>query len=414
MTLTSRTTVKYSNEHYLMFDEFSFKAKNLYNATLYKIRQNYFEGKPPLNCNGMDKALKFEKSIDYVEMPMASSAQWTVKNVFQDWDSFCGSKKAYAETPEKFHSKPKMPKYLHKTKGRAVVYLTNQNIVKKDGVLCFPKCFNGFTIPLEIEGDIKQVRVVPKNRHYVVEVVYEIAEIPLKEDNSLYLGLDLGLDNFVTAVSNDGTQPAIINGKGLKSINKRWNKRISHLREVETAMNGYEVATKTGITRVSNQTNQQIALTNKRNNQVNDFCHKASKKIVDYARERGCNTVIVGKNDGWKQESKMNTKVNQSFIQIPHTDFVNMLKYKCQKHGLNFITVDEAHTSKTSWMDDESPEHHEKYLGNRIKRGLFRTATGTLINADVNGALQIIRKVFPKAKADGIWACGQPIRVNVV
>ena len=414
MMLTSQTVVKYSDGYYSMFDEFCFKAKNLYNATLYKIRQNYFEEKPPMNYNDTDKALKTEKSIDYAGMPMASSAQWTVKNVFQDWDSFWGSIKTYSQTPEKFTGKPEMPKYLHKTKGRAVVYLTNQNVKIKDGILNFPKCFNGFTIPLEIEGTIKQVRIVPKNRHYVVEVIYEIPGTPLKEENFRYLGADVGIDNFVTVVSNDGAQPAIINGKGLKSLNKRWNKRISHLREVETAMNGIEVTTKTGKAKVSKQTNQQITLTNKRNNQVKDFCHKASKKVADIALERGCNTIIIGKNDGWKQEPKMGKKANQSFVQIPHSVFINMLEYKCQKHGLNFIAANEAHTSKTSWLDDEAPEHQEKYLGSRIKRGLFKSAAGTFINADVNGALQIVRKVFPKAKANGIWACGKPVRVNVV
>ena len=159
---------------------------------------------------------------------------------------------------------------------------------------------------------------------------------------------------------------------------------------------------------------QQAALTNKRNNQAKDFCHKASRIIVDYALERGCNTVIVGKNDGWKQEPKLGRNANQSFVQVPHSVFIGMLEYKCQKHGLNFVAADEAYTSKTSWLDDEAPERHEKYLGKRMNRGLFKSATGTLINADVNGALQIVKKVFPNAKADGIWACGQPVRVDVV
>ena len=122
----------------------------------------------------------------------------------------------------------------------------------------------------------------------------------------------------------------------------------------------------------------------------------------------------LGKNVGWKQESKMNKVANQSFIQIPHAVFINLLGYKCRKHGLNLSVTDESHTSKTSWLDDESPQHHEQYLGKRVKRGLFKSADGSLINADVNGAMQIVRKVFPKAKADGIWACGQPMRVDVV
>jgi putative transposase len=308
-----------------------------------------------------------------------------------------------------------MPKYLHKTDGRSTLYLTNQNVKIKSGLLHFPKCFNSFTMPIQMSaGSIQQVRIIPKNRHFVVEVVYETSNEPLKPDNARYLGVDIGLDNFAAVVSNDGSKPVLINGKGLKSSNKHWNKRISRLREVETAMNGYYVTTKTGKAKVSNQTKQQVILTNKRNNQVKDFCHKASKSVVDLALERGCNTIVVGKNDGWKQNSQMNRQVNQSFVQIPHAVFIGMLEYKCKKQGLNLEITEEAHTSKTSWLDDETPQHHDNYAGKRVKRGLFKSANGTLLNADVNGALQIIRKVFPNAKADGVWACGQPLRVNVV
>ena len=188
---------------------------------------------------------------------------------------------------------------------------------------------------------------------------------------------------------------------------------MSHLREVETAMNGEWMNTKVGKAKISNQTKQQTILTNKRNNQVKDFCHKASKKVIDLAIERNCNTIVVGKNTDWKQGARMSKQVNQSFIQIPHASFINMLEYKCKKYGLNFKTTEESHTSKTSWLDDEAPEHHETYAGKRIKRGLFKSANHLLINADVNGALQIVRKVFPKAKSDGIWAFGQPVRVGI-
>jgi putative transposase len=397
-----------------MLDEFCFKAKNLYNAALYRLREAYFGHDAEMTYESLDKALKREGNIDYSEMPMASSAQWTLKAVCKNWKSFWASIKAYSKNPEKFLGKPKMPCYLHKTQGRSIVYLTNQNVKVKDGVLHFPKCFDGFSIPTELNNhEIQQVRIVPKNRHFAIEIVYQIDDVEIKADNSRYVGVDLGLDNFATVASNDGSEPILINGKGLKSLNKHWNKRISHLKEVETAMNGHWVTTKTGKAKVSSQTAQQIILTNKRNNQVKDFCHKSSRMVIELAIERNCNTIVVGKNDGWKQESKMSKNVNQSFIQIPHAAFINMLEYKCRKNGLNFVSTEEAHTSKTSWIDGELPKHHENYAGKRIKRGLFESANGNLINADVNGALQIVRKVFPKAKADGIWAYGQPVRVNV-
>ena len=415
MTLTNRTVIKYSSEYYKVLDNFCFQAKNLHNVALYRLREAYFEYDTSMTYGSIDKVLKLEKSVDYINMPMAASAQGTLKAVVESWKSFWASVKWYNRDPSKFLGRPKMPKYLHKTKGRSIIYLTNQNVKVKDGILHFPKVFEGLTVPFDfINADIQQVRIVPKNRHFVIEVVYKTQDTAVKPNNSRYLGVDLGIDNFAAVVSNDGSEPVLINGKGLKSTNKHWNKRISHLREVETAMNGVWITTKNGKAKVSGQTNQQINLTNKRNNQVRDFCHKASKKIIDLAIERGCNTIIVGKNDGWKHESKMSKKVNQSFVQIPHAVLINMLEYKCEKHGLNFFAPNESHTSKTSWLDDEVPQHHEDYAGKRVKRGLFKSANGLFVNADVNGALQIIRKVCPKAKADGIWAYGQPARVNII
>ena len=415
MTLTNQTVIKYSSEYYKVLDEFCFFAKNLYNVALYRLREAYFVYDTKMSYGSMDKVLKLEKSVDYINMPMAASAQGTIKSVFESWKSFWASVKSYNRDPSKFLGRPKMPKYLHKTKGRSIVYLTNQNVKVKDGTLHFPKTFDGLTIPFGLMNiEIQQVRIVPKNRHFVIEIVYKTQDITVKLDNSRYLGVDLGVDNFAAVVSNEGAEPVLISGKGLKSKNKRWNKRISHLREVETAMNGIWITTKNSKVKISGQTNRQINLTNKRNNQMKDFCHKASKKIVDLAVERGCNTIVVGKNDGWKQESKMSKIVNQSFVQIPHAVLIDMLEYKCHKYGLNFFAPDESHTSKTSWLDGETPQHHENYVGKRVRRGLFCSSKGEYINADVNGALQIIRKVFPKAKADGVWAYGQPARVNIV
>jgi len=398
-----------------MFDEMCFMAKNLYNAALYKVRQAYFEYEATMSYESLDRVLKREGSADYAAMPMASSAQGTLRLVMQNWGAFWAALEEYREEPGKFTGRPKMPGYLPKTDGRSVVYLTNQNAKIRNGVMRFPKSFGGFTLPVALGGgEVQQVRVVPKNRHYVVEVVYKRPDVPMLSDNRRYMGVDLGIDNFAAVASNDGAQPVLINGKGLKSLNKHWNKRVSHLREVETSMNGVWVATSTGRAKVSNQTKQQAELTNNRNNQVKDFCHKASKKIIDMAIGRGCNTIVVGKNDGWKQESKMSKVANQTFVQIPYAVFIGMLEYKCKKHGLRFAVTDESHTSKTSWLDGETPQHHEKYAGKRVKRGLFKSMSDELINADVNGALQIIRKVFPKAKTDGVWAYGQPARVNII
>lgn len=358
--------------------------------------------------------LKTEDSCDYRDMPLAATAQWTVKNVVSTWYAYWAALRAYNEDETLFTAMPEMPRYKHKTKGRAVVFLTNQNVKLKDGMLQFPRSFQGFAIPFDENGKIMQVRIVPRNRHFVIEVVYLVSDVTQLTDNNHYISVDLGIDNFATVVSNDGSQPVLINGKNLKSINKYWNKRLAHLKSVNFQMNGFEIQTKKGETkRVANQTPLQVSITNKRNNQVKDFCHKASKMIVDLAIERRCNTIIVGKNTGWKQSVNIGKINNQTFTQLPHAKFINILSYKAECAGLIFLCTEESYTSKTSWLDDEIPEKHNKYAGRRIKRGLFKASSGELINADVNGALQIARKVFPNAKAEGIWAYGRPLRVDV-
>jgi putative transposase len=416
MTLTQQTIIKQADDFYPLLDSFCFRAKNLYNCTIFKLREAYFNYDAFMSYYSLDKVFKHEKSTDYSDMPLASTAQGTIKLAFTVWSSYWKAIKAYSNSKKNFTGKPKIPRYLHKTKGRSVLFLTNQNVKLIDSVLNFPKCFKGFTLKLpDSVENIQQVRIVPKNRHIVIETVYKKDTLELRSNNSKYLGVDLGLDNFATVVSNDGSQPILINGKGLKSINKYWNKRNAHLKQVADQMNGEWIATKTGRTKTfKGQTKQQAQLVNKRNNQIKDFCHKASKKVVDIALERGCNTIVVGKNVNWKQNSKLSKRVNQSFIQIPYAIFIDMVIYKCELKGLRCICTEESYTSKTSWLDDETPEKQELYLGKRTKRGLFKASNGSLINADVNGALQIVKKVFPKAKADGVWAYVQPLRVNVI
>ncbi|MCL1793862.1 MAG: hypothetical protein FWG34_08330 [Oscillospiraceae bacterium] len=169
MNLTQQTVIKHSSEYYKLLDGFCFKAKNLHNVALYRLREAYFEYDTNMTYGSMDKVLKLEKSVDYMNMPMAASAQGTLKAVLESWKSFWASVKAYGREPSRFLGRPKMPKYLHKAKGRAIVYLTNQNVKVKDGVLHFPKSFCGLTVPTELnQGDIQQVRVVPKNRLCVI------------------------------------------------------------------------------------------------------------------------------------------------------------------------------------------------------------------------------------------------------
>ena len=196
--------------------------------------------------------------------------------------------------------------------------------------------------------------------------------------------------------------PLVINDKPLKSINQFYNKRKA------------ELQSKLGANR---KTSKRIErLTDKRNRRVEHYMHTASKRIIDLLVDHNIGTLIVGKNDGWKQESNIGKRNNQNFVQIPHATFIEMLKYKGELSGVNVVVTEESYTSKTSFLDNEEPVKRESYAGRRVKRGLFKTSTGRKINADVNGAYQIIKKVVSEAfqgrEIEGVVVHPLPLGIN--
>ena len=222
------------------------------------------------------------------------------------------------------------------------------------------------------------------------------------EDNGYYLGIDIGLDNLATVVNNKGCEPFVINGKGLKSINKYYNKQMSYYRSISKKVNNKDY------------TNRLARLTEKRNLKVDDYLHKASRRIVDYAIENNYNTIVIGNNKNWKQNSPLSKVVNQSFIGLPHRKLINMVQYKAQNVGVTVVLTEESYTSGTSFLDNELPVKENYNKKRRVTRGLFISNKGIKINADVNGAYQILRKVFPKVNSDGIEGVAlHPVKVDI-
>ena len=400
--------IKQNNSYYPMFCDFAHKSKNLYNHANFLVRNEFIKNDKWLRYGEMDKILKADLEFDdYKQMPTAQSAQQILRLLEKDWKSFFAAIKDWNNHKDKYLGRPKLPKYKSKD-GKHILILTNQNVKIKDGILCFPKTLKGFTLnPQFLKKDnfvsFQQVRFVPGYKSFTVELVYNI-EVPdaLLPDNGRYLSVDIGLDNLATVVNNVGDKPIVINGKGLKSINKYYNKQISHYREVAKRMNNKDY------------TNRMNSLTLKRNHKIDDYMHKASKYLIDYALENDFNTIVIGNNKNWKQESSMSKRVNQSFVGIPHMRFIEMVQYKVQNAGLNVILTEESYTSGTSFLDNEEPIKTNYDKSRRVQRGLFVSNNGTKINADVNGAYQIMRKVFPKVNADGIQGVAlHPIRVSV-
>lgn len=389
MQLVEQHIIKKDDERYKILDEVCFKSKNLYNAALYEIRQHFFNTKQFLNWFSVDKMFKKKKQEDYYALPCKVSQQ-TLKLLNQNFKSFFSLLKK-----KDYNKKKSIPKYLDKVKGRFVAIYTNQAFSKKEikrGIIHLSG--TDFKIKTKIDrSSINQVRIVPKNSYYKVEVIYEIDEIKELEDNDRYAAIDLGVNNLATVSFND-SKPFIINGKPLKSINQFYNKRKA---ELQSKLKG------------NRKTSNRIeSITRKRNNKVKNYLHKASRYIVNHLVSTNVNTLIIGKNDNWKQEANISKKNNQNFVLIPHSQFINMLSYKCKLVGIAVIMTEESYTSKCSFIDNEEMKHNEVYKGKRVKRGLFRTNKGKFINADLNGSLNIMRKVIGEFHYP-IEVCSTPV-----
>ena len=250
---------------------------------------------------------------------------------------------------------------------------------------------------------------------YKVIVQYRInKEVQYLPDNGKYMGIDPGIDNAFACATNTEL-PLLINGHNLKSVNQYYNKEHSRLKALQAKYHQLEtkIMTKQGIKPIYQETKAMQRITEWRNRKIYQFAHKASKRIVEYALSCGVNTIVIGNNKSWKRSSNMGQKNNQNFIGIPHKTMIDMIQYKANLVGLTVIRTNESYTSQTSSLDHEKPcwangnksrkKQGKSPINRRIHRGLFKANDDRLINADVNGALQIIRKVFPKYSLnDGI------------
>lgn len=396
--LVEKHCINKNNKYYDLLDYYCYMSKNLYNFANYHSRQNFINNGKCIKYYDMCKLFKNEN--DYRNMVTSQSAQQCLKLLDKNWKSFFSAIKDYSKHPDKYTGRPKLPKYLKKN-GRNILIFTNQNCKLKNGYIHFPKKLNGFIIKTEVES-FQQVRVLPRGSKIIIEIVYNKETEETKNDNGKYLSIDIGLDNLATITNNCNKPFIILNGRQIKSINQFYNKQMAHYRSIAKRINNLDY------------TKRMNRITNKRNNLIDDLIHKASRKVVNYTLSYGANTIIIGNNKNWKQNSKMSTKVNQKFISIPHSKLIQQIEYKAKIVGINVIVTEESYTSGTSFLDNEVPVKDNYNKNRRVFRGLFVSNKGIKINSDVNGSLQIMRKVFPNAFSHGIEDYGfNPIRVNL-
>jgi len=370
---------------FVAIDVAAFVSKNLYNAALYVTRQAFIHEGHVVTYE--DLAREMKTTEPYRALP-AKVAQWVLKQVALAWKSYFAACAAWEADPSRFLGHPKLPKYLPK-QGRNLLTYTEQAISRA------PR-HHGYVVPsglgIRVETQrtaIDQVRIVPHATHYTVEVIYERPVAPAAVDPARIASIDIGLNNLAAVTSNQpGLTPFLVNGRPLKAINQWYNKCRAWL-QVKLPQDVF----------VSRQLD---ILADKRQRQVTAYLHVASRRIVEWLVVQRIGTLVIGKNDGWKQHIGLGRRTNQNFVFIPHARFVQILCYKAELVGIQVIVTEESYTSKCSFLDLEPVGKHEVYAGTRVKRGLFRASTGCCLNADINGAYNILRKVVPDAFGNGI------------
>lgn len=382
------------------FEDICLKSGLLYNYVLFNVRQGIFSG-DYINEYEFSTKLCKENQVDFRNLPSVVSQQ-VVAQVFSVTKSWIRSKKEYEKNPSKFLSRPKLPKYKRGKKQNMVVFTTSACRLKSDGYIHFIK---NIIQPIKTNiGDNKlcQVRIIPQATCYVVEVIYEKKEQDLNLNKDNVLSIDLGLNNLCTCISNVGISPFIVNGKVIKSFNQWYNKKKARLMSL------------IGDKGTSRRINKMTCY---RNCWISDKIHKISRYIIDICRSNNIGTIVIGQNRGWKQEINLGKRINQKFVEIPFYDLINKISYKAKLIGINLITHEESYTSKIDHMAFEPLKKQDAYLGKRKRRGLFQSSIGKLINADINGAIGIGRKVFGDSYVSRIIDSGlafNPIRINIL
>lgn len=395
-----RHVINRNHPMYEACDLLCLQSKNMYNLCNYAIRQAFINDGILRKYGDLNKELKYTDAFKELG---SNSAQMVTKILCKNWKSFLVAVADYTKNPDKYFAKPKIPRYLKKN-GRFVCTLTNWQTQIHDGYLYFAfkrlKPFNNM-FRTKVTGYHLSTRIVPKGSCYVLEITYRKETEQLNLDRNRIVSIDLGVNNFVTMVNNIGEKPIVINGKGIKSYNQYWNKEISKYRSIAKKVNGLD------------WTKRLQRLTTKRNFKMEYFMHCASKYVINYCIENNIGTIIVGKNDKWKQECDMSRFVNQNFVQIPDELFIDKLKYKSEEIGIDFIENEEWYTSGTSFLDNELPVKENYNKNRRVHRGLFVSNTGIKINADVNGAYQIMRKVFSNVTNEIVGVHLHPVIINI-
>ena len=387
---TETHIIKESNPIYDWILEECSRSRNLYNKTLFIYRQAFtgnhdkIEDFKPIirhekfiSSFELVKQMAKLKDVDYYAMTKKNSGTQVVCQVDKTMKSWFAALKSYKKDSSKFRGRPRIPSYKKKDELNCLIYTYVDAKLQKDGTINISKKIK---LPIHTNlSSFQQIRLVPKTGYIQVEIIYNKEVNDLKLDKTRAIGIDLGLNNLMAITSNIGNISSLVNGRPLKSINQYYNKKKAYF---------ISLLEKGGL----KSSKRLRRLEMKRICKIKDYLHKTSRRVVELMEQNNIGTCFIGHNKYWKQEINIGSKNNQNFVSIPYSLLINMLRYKIEEKGGQLIELNEAYTSKCSFLDNEEIRKHDSYKGKRVKRGLFLSSDKKALNADINGSLNILKR----------------------
>ena len=388
MILTQKNRLKLSSTKLEIVKQLSYYSARLYNVGLYSVRQYYFNNNAYLNYA---KNYHECKDNENYKLLLSDTSQQILRIVDRNFKSFFGLLKLKSQG--KYTEKIRMPNYKKQYELMNITIQGRSARIRKGYVIVgLSKAFREkhnppfkelkFKLPKNITADkLQELRILPvmNGMEFDIEFVYKKEFEPVSVDKDKYLSIDMGLDNFATCFdSNDGSS-FIIDGRYIKSINRHYNKQKAYYQSI--------------LERQKLKTSKRLlTLSRKRNSKINNYFNLAVKYITDYCVKNNIGNIVIGDFSDIKRDINIGKKNNQNFVSIPYGIFKRKLQSKCEQLGIEYHLQEESYTSKCSYLDNEEVKKHDTYKGKRVKRGLFRTSKGYLINADTNGAANILIK----------------------
>ena len=386
---TETHIIKESHPIYNWIVDECLRSRNLYNKTLFIYRQAFTgnhdkieDFKPIIRHDKfissfeLVKQMAKLKDVDYYAMTKKNSGTQVVCQVDKTMKSWFASLKAYKKDSSKFRGRPRIPSYK-KNELNCLIYTYVDAKLQKDGTINLRR---DIKLPIHTNlSSFQQIRLVPKTGYIQVEIIYNKEVNDINLDKTRAIGIDLGLNNLMAITSNIGNVSNLVNGRPLKSINQYYNKRKAHLMSL----------LEKGKLKSSKRLRR---LEMKRMMKIKDYLHKTSRRVVELMEQNNIGTCFIGHNKDWKNEVEMGKKNNQNFVSIPYSLLINMIRYKIEEKGGQLIELNESYTSKCSFLDNEEIKKHETYKGKRVKRGLFLSEKKKVLNADINGSLNILKR----------------------